>query len=249
MNYQQILPTKYKMEIVNSKEIKRFVIIVSVIASIFTIIPLTLYFSKFGGNLADTQTEWETFGSFVGGTIGTLFNLIAVVFSFFSIYITLKIATRIHENEQKFNRDNIKRENELINKQNKPFPVVDFNRYPEKNEILLSNHGPGTLIITNMEILYEGKIYKDFNKLIWDKVFTPKMETIIYLFDLSHKHVISPGASKLLLEQAESQNEHDINTFEKFKEDCKAVLIKAKVKLYYEDIFENKFEIEESLEI
>ena len=236
------------MEIVNSKEIKRFVIIVSILASIFTFIPLILYFSKFGGKLSDTQTEWETFGSFIGGTLGTLFNLIAVVFSFFSIYITLKIATRIHENEQNFNRDNIKRENELINKQNKPFPVVDFNRFPEKNEIILSNHGPGTLIITKIEILYEDKIYKDFEKLISDKLITPNKETILYLFDRSLKHIISPGSSKLLLEQRESYNEHYKITFENFKEDCIELLIKTRIKLYYEDIFENKFEIEEELE-
>ena len=235
------------MEIVNSEEIKKFVIIVSIIASIFTFIPLILYFSKFDGNLADTQAEWETFGSFVGGTIGTLFNLIAVVFSFFSIYITLKIATRIHLNEQKFNRDNIKRENELINKQNKPFPVIDFNNYPEKNEIILSNHGPGTLIITNIEILYEGKIYKDFKELISDKVFTQNKETIIYIFDKSLKHIISPGSSKLLLEQTVSRNLHDEITFNNFKKDCEKLLSMIRVKLCYEDIFENKFEIEEGL--
>jgi uncharacterized membrane protein len=233
------------MEIVNSKEIKRFVFIISILIILFTIIPIAIYLITFNGTLSDSQTVWGAFGDYFGGIIGTLFNLIAVIFSLVSIYITLKIATRIHENEQKFNAENIEREGQktiqetiLIHKQNKPFPHVDINRAVNKSEIIISNQGPGTLIIKKWLVIHADKEYKNYGDLL-DIIFNEKLT---FGRETSSKLIIATGASKALLDI----EENDFNNMGELTS-CNEILIKSKIKIEYEDIFENKFELIEDL--
>lgn len=240
------------MEIVNSKEIKKIVSFITFLIALFTVVPITIYLLTFQGNLSDSQSVWGAFGDYFGGIIGTLFNLIAVIFSLVGIYITLKIATRIHENEQNFNRENMEREinrftkeTELIEMQNRPFPHLDFNTYYNHINIILSNQGPGTLIIKDWKIMLDGKEYKHFGELIKTHIKNPEYGKFSILWERTSKMVISSGASKLLFEIEKSEHDHEI--FEKFIKDCKQLIKKCVAKYYYEDIFENKYEIEEDL--
>jgi uncharacterized membrane protein len=234
------------MEIVNSEAIRRFVLIIIILILLFTIFPIIIYAYTFDGNLSDSQTVWGAFGDYFGGIIGTLFNLIAVIFSLISIYITLKIATRLHENEQKFNIESVERETqrsmreiELIYKQNKPFPHVDINRNETNSEIIISNQGPGTLIIKNWCVLYEDKLYKSYGDLL-DKKFK---NGILFGHETSSKLIIATGSSKDLLDIEASE----VKNTKQQLELCNQLLIKSKIKIEYEDIFENKFEIVEDL--
>ena len=239
------------MEIVNTRLIKNFTKIICILTLIATSFPILLYYFKFG-KISNDQLIWGTFGDYIGGTVGTIFNLVAVIFSFLSIFITLKIATRIHENEQKVNQENILRETERFNreidlteKQNKPFPFIDYHKHYDKSEVMLSNQGPGTLIIKKIEILHDNKTFEDFGDLI-TFILPQEYDKLCFTYDSAKKHIISSGQTKCLFELDKINNK--VIIFEKANAICKDKLKKSSVKLYYEDIFENKFEIEESLE-
>lgn len=233
------------MEIVNSKEIKKFVLIVSILIILFTIAPIAIYLLKFNGNISNSQSTWGAFGDYFGGIIGTLFNLIAVIFSLVSIYITLKIATRIHENEQKFNTENIQRESQksinetlLIHKQNKPFPHVDINRSLDKTEIVISNQGPGTLIIKNWYVVHNDIEYKNYGDLL-DKIFNKKLT---FGHETSSRIIIATGAFKTLFDisEVDFNNKGQLTL-------SNETLINSFIKIEYEDIFENEFVLIENL--
>jgi len=236
--------------------IKTIIIIVSVIC-VFTLLTsyfiIKTYLHEFNGEFSKVQSEWGDFGSFVSGTIGTLFNLLAVIFSLLSIYITLKIAIRIHENETIINqnisnreKEKFDREIELTEKQNKPFPVIDYNNIIEKSDIILLNQGPGTLIVTKLEILHNHKTYNNFVELIHEKISQDKdYSKITLIYNPAPSHIIIPGGSKRLFEINRKDNEDKV--FERYRDECQLILDSVKIKLQYEDIFENKFEIEASI--
>jgi hypothetical protein len=209
----------------------------------------------FNANLSESQTVWGAFGDYIGGILGTFFNLLAIVFSIVSIYITLKIAERIHEIESKNITDNIQREKEknekeieLIQKQNKPFPHLDYNKYPTRLDIILSNQGPGAMIITNWEIICENKIYLQFGHLLSSRLSDPQYNKFYVSYERLSKHVISSGSSTRLLEIVK-EDKDPIKLFERFMTESKQIISTCKVKIYYEDIFENKFVSEEDLSI
>ena len=241
------------MEIINKKEVKTFVTVILIITVIISVVPIVMYAKQFSGNLSDDAQDWSDFGSYVGGIIGTTFSFIAVIFSFLSIYITLKIASRIYEEEEKLHKSNdlretkkFEREIELTEKQNKPFPVVDFHNLVDKSEIKLSNQGPGTLIVTKFEIMHESKIYTDFKDLIYAKISDDEeYQNITFLSNSAKKYIIASGGSELLFEL--SKINHTEALFEKYRSECRIFLKEAIIKLQFEDIFENKFEIEESI--
>lgn len=53
----------------------------------FIAIPLDYYYSKFGNNKLSTETEkWAHFGSYVGGTVGTICAIVACFFTLFLFY-------------------------------------------------------------------------------------------------------------------------------------------------------------------
>jgi|LakMenEpi03Aug12_release.lakeMendotaPanAssembly.Ray.scaffolds.fasta_scaffold240226_3 uncharacterized membrane protein len=234
------------MEIVNKKRIKQFVLIIGTATALMTIVPLFLYFIKFGGEFSEEQAEWGTFGDYFGGIIGTLFNLIAVIFSLVSIYITLRIATRLHENEQKFNLENITRDKErfdkeieLIHKQNKPFPFLNVVRYKEKIEIELFNQGTGTLIVKKWKLICDDDEFKDFGSFLYKKIDFKKYEftTISFRFNNVTNFVLAPATSKRLL-QIIPIDEKTV-FFDRFIKECKTNLGTAKISIDYQDIFEN----------
>ena len=233
------------MEIVNSQLIKRFVIYASIATLLISSIPLLFYAVNFSGNLSNSHSDWAAYGEFVGGTIGTIFSLVTVIFSIFSIYITLQIATRVHKNELEFNIQNREREIELTQRQNRPFPVLEFNRYTNKSEIRLSNEGPGTLIITDYQIICEGVQYRNFGHLVDDLIMSSYDKTFAAQFDSSAKLVLSAGSSKILFEI----NDENLTpeAFDRFNFECKSIIQNTSVILNYQDIFENNYQIEERL--
>ena len=128
--------------------------------------PILLYLYKFNNGFSEKADDWSSFGSFIGGSVGTFFNLLAVVFSLISIYITLKITSHLQNKEHEYNLNNTEREakrneNEiaLLYKQHKPFPTIAFINLFEKTDIILSNQGLGTLIITEWYLKFEEKEY------------------------------------------------------------------------------------------
>lgn len=243
------------MEIVNSKEIKQFVLIIAIITIAFIAIPILVYFINFNGSLSDDHTRWATFGDYIGGIVGTLFNLIAVLFSLISIYITLQIATRIHENEQKFNQENIareadrfKKEIELTHKQNKPFPHLHLTKFGEETKIMLCNYGTGPMIVKELKISYNEKVYSDFADLIVKLVTPPKnIACVDFLVNNDEEHIIPSDGEKILFFAKATKIE--INDFHHFQLACRAVFKNIILEIKFEDIFENSDERKYSLKI
>lgn len=237
------------MEIINAKAIRQFAWILGIITIFFTLIFSILYFVKFHGSLSDDQSVWGTFGDYIGGTVGTLFNLLAVVLSVTSIYITLRVATRIHEKEVKFNADNLERESlkfereiELVQKQNKPFPVVGFNRYFESMDVTLSNQGPGILIVNNITLISNNQNFSDFKELLnYALLKKPNYQRLQMTFDAAQTHVLISGASVSLfkIEKRPGENTHWWNVF---YSECTSLIEPVEVEISYEDIFEKKFQ-------
>ena len=243
------------MEIVNSKKIKSFVWITISITLILIIVPLIFYFSVFHYSLSEDTTDWGSFGDFFGGIIGTFLNLVATIFSLISIYVTLKIASRIHESEQEFSHENLNREKErfekeieLVHLQNKPYLFVDLNISNEMSEVIITNHGTGTLIITEWSLEYNGEIFSNFRKLFEQKIDNFDNH---YSYTLRTNHdikiILSPGANKCLVEIKPINNID--NYFNIFKESCNNILDNAIIKFTYEDIFGNEENYYEGLKL
>ncbi|HEY1192789.1 hypothetical protein [Flavobacterium sp.] len=238
------------MEIVNSQIIKKFVAILCISSGLISLITIMAYFCNFDGEISKSQAIWGAFGDYIGGVLGTFFNLLAVVFSIISIYITLKIAVKIHEIEDRNIRENIQRDNErftqekeLIKRQNMPFPHFDYDRLYNNLNIILSNQGPGPLIIKNWEIIFDNVSFTNFGKLI-DQKLTDK-DYISLSYERLSKHVISSGSSTSLLKINDGQTLSPKQ--KKYLNDCNDLLTKCRIKISYEDIFENQYEAEEDL--
>lgn len=203
-----------------------------------------MYFREFGGNLSSSQTTWGAFGDFISGTIGTVFSLVSVIFSIGGIYITLKIAERLNKNEQNFQTATQTRESarfekeiELLEKQNKPLPHVDFNRYSDRCEVVLSNQGLGTLIIIDWEIIVNQKTFKNFGKML-DEDFSFILK---YGNENLNRLSITTGSTKKLFEAFMEP------TMPKPYNDCLELIEKTAIKIKYKDIFDNEFLLEEDL--
>lgn len=233
------------MEIIDKKQIKNFIKSITIGAGIVSLVPLGLYFWIFRYGLSDNKVDWGIFGDFVGGIVGTIFSLLAVIFSLISIYISLKIAARIHDSEKELHKENIAHDNErfsreknLIELQNKPFPHIDINRALNKIQIVISNQGPGTLVIKNWQVIYNDIEYKNYGDLL-DKIFD---KGLTFGHETSSKLIIATGTSKDLLDIFEDEfNDKSKITY------CSKILINSKIKIEYEDIFENKFDLVEDL--
>lgn len=233
------------MEIVNSKEIKKFVRIIIILTTIFITVPIIFYFFNFHGTLSDDHTKWGTFGDYIGGIVGTLFNLIAVLFSIISIYITLKIATRIHENEQKFNQENIVREAdrfqkeiELTHKQNKPFPHLHLTKFGEETKIMLCNYGTGPMIVKKLNVSYNGITYSDFADLFVKTIPRPKnIYCVDFLVNNDEEHIIPSDGEKILFHA--KATEIDVEDFYSFQKAFRTVFKDVILEIKFEDIFEN----------
>jgi len=92
------------MEVISKNQFKTFFIIIIIIIFTTTIIPVAIYYYNFKSlEISSSPNDWASFGGYVSGVIGTIFTLLAVIFSLISIYITIKIAENIQKREEKIN--------------------------------------------------------------------------------------------------------------------------------------------------
>lgn len=235
------------MEFIDKKILKRFYAITSGLIIITILVPVALYLYKFNSlELSNSQNDWASFGSYIGGIIGTFFNLLAVIFSLISIIITITIAEKIQKREEivneqsaKYEKEKIDRETELTYKQNKPYPFLDLKRFPNKTEIILCNHGLGPLNIKKWSISSNSVEYDDFGKLFADISSYIDYNSSKILHNDSPTHIISPNNHKILFS---IEPNGEINeSFIKFQQKTRDKFRVSEMNFTYEDIFENEF--------
>ncbi|WP_281298087.1 hypothetical protein [Flavobacterium limnophilum] len=239
------------MQIINTKLIKKFITILGLLSFLIILTPIILYFYKFNNGFSEKAEDWSSFGSFIGGSIGTFFNLLAVLFSLISIYITLKITSHIQKKEYEYNLNSIERETkrneneiQLLYKQHKPFPTIAFINLFEKTDVILSNQGLGTLVVNEWHLKLEDKKYSNFGDLIKDNLKNNYTKNIQMFCENGTKLIFNSGTEKKLFEFSTIQNSIEYNEFRK---ECKELLLKTDIVIKYEDIFENKYEITERI--
>lgn len=228
------------MEIITKSQIKKFVVIISIVLIFFTSAPLFFYISVFGKNGISAKSDaWSNFGSYFGGVVGTLLNSLAIIFSLIGIYISLKIASKIQEEQIKFNQENQERAEALVYKQNKPFPYFALSNYGNQIIVAIQNFGAGPLIIKKIWIEHEHDSYDNFRKfIISQKLNTQNLDIFL---NTAPTHILIPGGSKDLLNIKIANND-----FLRLAE-YKNLLKSATVKIEYEDIFENQDSYEKDL--
>lgn len=208
-------------------------------------IPSLLYSLKFWKfNLSDNPADWGTFGDYIGGVIGTCFSLLATVLALVSIYISLKISEKVQENEIKFNEENAKRDSEkferevtLLHKQFKPFPYPEFKKYDEVTSISIENHGAGPMIVSNIKITYQNKLYANFRELLIEQR-PSKLEELCFKYNTAPSHSLVPGSSKELLKLYPKTELSDDFRSEQYK--IRNLLKDCTLSFEFEDIFETK---------
>lgn len=240
------------MEIVNRKEIRTFLYITIAIIILSVVIPVLCYLIEFKDNkFSNDPADWGTFGDYMGGITGTVFGLIAALFSLISIVITLRIATRIQEFEAEQSKLNAEREEtrfsqgiDLSKKQNIPLPFLQMTRYPEKTEITICNHGIGPLIIKKWHLKYLDKDYKNFDDLMGKNLKPIFNENEIQLYhNTSPEYVISPGNTQVLF--SISSKTYASQDFINFQIESRNFFQNTTICFHYEDIFYKKI-LEES---
>ncbi len=240
------------MEIVNSRIIKKFVVYASAVSIILTSIPILLYCDNFDGKFSPNPQDWGIFGDYIGGIIGSFFSLLSVLFSLIGIYITLKIATHIHNVETRNNQENLdreleksKKEIELLCKQYKPYPHIDYNSSPDFHEVILSNQGPGTLIVTNWHIIHNEQKHQTFIDVIISEIIDEKFDEIFMNWEkLNHICISSGGQTVLFATLKEKNMECD---FAGFIEKCENLFFKCEIIIEYEDIFGTNYSLKQKI--
>ncbi|WP_340075359.1 hypothetical protein [Leptobacterium sp. I13] len=234
------------MNIVNKNQISKIVWTISILAFILSVLLFYLYFKNFNGELSKDQTDWGVFGDYVGGVIGTLFSLIAVIFSILSIYVTLKIANYIHEKEQKFNAQRLTKEIEIVHKQNRPYIYLDLTRTKDFIKIDIMNSGTGPLIIKKWQIKYKNELFNNFNDFILRFAKNPpNSEKTSISLNTAPTHILGVNVSKeLLLMKPKGVNSREHN---QFQGTIRNYFIESIIEFSFEDIFENKFYHSQSL--
>ncbi|RDI05495.1 hypothetical protein [Flavobacterium sp. AG291] len=235
------------MEIVSKKEVLKLVNVIIIATLIGIAVPVILYIINFGDEkISKSSADWGTFGDFIGGVMGTILNLITAFLSLISVYITLKIAIRIHENEIKYNQDNIIREQERFEKeielthaQSKPYPYIDVITFISKTEISIANYGTGPLIIKEFKVIYKNNDeFLHLFALLFNKA-NDCINNLEVFYDDTETHVISPGKSKQLILLERGDNVDNLKN-EGYQKICKEILMDSKIFIVYEDIFGNQ---------
>lgn len=222
-----------KPEIFLSKKVIRiFLIWAGATALLLTAIPLVLYFYKFGfDQLSDEQSVWGTFGDFIGGTVGTVFCLLGTAFSLISIYITLKIAEILQNNEQNKREDDIK----LLHLQHMPVAHVSVIHGHENFEVRISNCGLGPLTNLKWHLTKNNKNYYSMDKYIEE--LCPPIISCLWESDNTRNNSIPPGKKVTLLSIKKSDTD-----IESYLEEVLKSFENVKVTLNFKDIFDKEIE-------
>lgn len=83
MNYLQTVKSKIKFFMSKIKVIPLFNVMLT-IGVIFSFIIIALYFNQFSVSLSSDQSDWAGFGSYIGGTLGTLFAFLSFWILFYT---------------------------------------------------------------------------------------------------------------------------------------------------------------------
>ncbi len=139
------------------RKLNLLILILGIFIALAVLIPIILYYLNFSENeISKDPANWSAFGDYIGGVIGTNLSIIAIIISFISIMYSLRISRTIHTSET-----------ELVKTQNKPYGYIELVRYFEYTEIILHNHGIGTLVVQKILISdKKNRAYKDFNQLL-----------------------------------------------------------------------------------
>lgn len=238
---------------IDRKLIKKFIWTTIIVTVIFIFVPLVFYIYNFGAfSFSKDSGHWSDFGSFFGGIIGTLLNLVAAFFSLISIYITVTIAKWVQETEIRFNEANSKleterfnKEIELTHKQNKPYPYLELSKFNNTTTISLYNYGTGPLIVSKMYVLYNGqKVYGNPFLAIRDLV-NSTFPNVEIEYNSAQTYILSPGGERRLLDIHPTNSFDNIYLNEQLK--IRNILKDCRVLIDYEDIFENKMNTSMSL--
>ncbi len=221
----------------------------TVVIILLTAIPTGIYIMHFfKSGFSDDPAKWGAFGDYFGGIVGTLYSAVASVLALFSIIISLKITSKIQAAENKFRADSVKREKEkfdkeieLTTKQNKPLPYLELIKQDNITRIVLHNYGIGPLIVSKAHLLYDDKeVYPHFIELVKKKLQTEMKDTVMN-YNSAPTHILPPSGSRELL--AIIPKNEPTNDFKKVQDESREHLVKCKLYLNYEDLFENKSEI------
>jgi len=225
-----------------------------VIICVISLIPFLIYHSNVNGFEVSMQTGvWGSYGDYISGTVGVMLTFFALTLSLISIYITSITSKQIKDKEF-----------QIIQIQNKPMPYLDFLKYDNETKIELQNLGNGTMIITKIEIfksdiignLSRENTYNNFRHLL-----TGNGITIVYLQDkdfpidifyyTAPSFILQSGKSKELFRilfndsnLIENNKESNINSFNSIQNEIRDLIRKYTVKIYYNDIFDKKFNLQ-----
>lgn len=108
---------------------KNLVLLVGITAALLVLSPLAIYFSNFPNGFSNSNNDWGSFGSYVGGTVGaTLSGLSLIVLA-----ITLIMTIQHHSAERRASKETFELSKtsyeEQIKHQKKEFNLLLINSY------------------------------------------------------------------------------------------------------------------------
>lgn len=236
-----------KLEKVDLKQIKNYIIWLIILVLIFSFIPLLIYSIKFKDyEISNTPSDWSEFSTFLSGTTGILLSFFALILALFSLFITAIIAKSIHTKDFEYNLKQKELELRITHSQNKPYPFLDLTNYPNKTSIVLQNMGLGTLIVSKITIRYNSnEEFKSFSDLFSKKLKSNSSAGLKINVNTSPNHVLGPNAKKSLLNIKSSTSENEKPEIEHKK--YRDLLMACEIIMECNDIFENKFEYNKEL--
>jgi hypothetical protein len=217
---------------IDLKKVSINIFILTLIAIIFSLVPLLIYYVHFKGlGVSIKPSDWAELGGYISGTSGVILSFFAVVFALTSIYFTVKITKFVQDKEL-----------ELTYAQSKPYPYVDLSRYRHQTKVNLQNMGLGPLIVKKITVRYEGGAnYKNIRDLLNDKVEPKNLKNkdADIKYNTAPEPVLAPNGVITLIEII-PKNEPN-NRFELSQSACRNILKDCEITIKYEDVFNNEF--------
>jgi len=193
-------------------------------AILIIIVPVSLFTLKFWNfEISDNPSDWGIFGDFLGGTVGTILSVVAIMLSLVSVYFSFKSIEIIQRNEILKNR---------------PFPYLAYSLTEELIKIEIQNHGSYPLRVQNIKITDgEKKEFSDFNTFLNDIPEVNSLDIKIGI-NTGPTHILISGGSKILLEILNKTQAGDV------KQKANRILAKlkeSKISFEYFDLVDKKF--------
>lgn len=222
------------------RKITSGVIVLSIVAMIFSLIPIVAYYIKFKGHqISKSTSDWADFGNFISGTSGVILSFFAVVFALTSIYFTIKIAKFIQHRDFLFIEKQNSAQLDLIKTQSKPYPYIDLSRLADSTSISIQNGGLGPLIIENVKIRNKnGEEFENLKQLLSPQLKTQNINNVQILYNTASNYIIAPNTSRSIL-HIKPKLESDKN-FHFIQSLCRDILKDCELTLECTDIYKNE---------